>query len=451
MGMTGNRASEVVKPTKKVISSSLFFGYRGEEKDDRCYADRVIGLERVGGALCASQTCEPLYFNEERVSVGADPIKMFFHWYEEEGVRKKLCFVYATDGYLYRYTTNFGLSAGRMIFPRKPDCFTYKETSGGNFFVIAGNQLTYRYATLTRTYYNIDSVPDNTHAILHYERMFVLDSENNDLIHYSKALDMTDFSKGVQDGGSIELPRDKGKCIGFLSFSGQLWIVRERGLTRLTALGDNRNFTVKHFDLDVGNIQEDKFIVCGAYILLVTDRGLFRFDGSEAVEMNREIFSLLDKQTFGAPAAHGGVFYMGAKTREGEDTSLKWNPETGEATLLPFYGKVFGSSGEGLYFVGEDKNFYRVKEKSAEDEYRFLWRCAHTDFGAGGKRKVLKRFTLSAEGNYLLTVRARGRIFQKECSGSCTVQPNLPSDSFTVSVSGSFAKLKFWEAELHEY
>ncbi|MCL2555673.1 MAG: hypothetical protein FWE03_01460 [Firmicutes bacterium] len=157
--------------------------------------------------------------------------------------------------------------------------------------------------------YSVPSSPKIGSLALHFERLFVADTDG-ETVRFSSDLDPTNWTSSLNEGGYIKLVDDRGRIGKLISFLNHIYIFREYGISRLTAFGDQRDFSVTNLFVSSGRIYADTVALIGDRVIFLASDGLYSFDGLSARRILRNLDGLIvpDKNA----KAHGalGSYYL---------------------------------------------------------------------------------------------------------------------------------------------
>lgn len=122
----------------------------------------------------------------------------------------------------------------------------------------------------------------------HFGRCFILTSIERYKLYFSSLENFIDFDYKYGKGGYIDLDVNYGRITKFMSFNEYLYIFLERGIMRLRAYGDQREFILKKLDVNTGVIIPETIAACGDRIIFLSSRGLMVFDGYSAAPLINE-------------------------------------------------------------------------------------------------------------------------------------------------------------------
>lgn len=147
----------------------------------------------------------------------------------------------------------------------------------------------------THNYYaqKIENGPSITSMCLHYERLFaILDNNEKHRLTFSANLDPTNWDETLTDGGFIDMQDERGALNKVVSFNDYVYVFRDFGVARVSAYGDQTNFSVSQLFVSSAKIYGNSVCVCGDKILLLTRDGIHTFDGYATVKLNLNIENL---------------------------------------------------------------------------------------------------------------------------------------------------------------
>lgn len=127
---------------------------------------------------------------------------------------------------------------------------------------------------------------------VHFERVFGVANGKENQVWFSSVLDPTNWTVSDENAGYITFQDECGNVEKIVSFLGYLYIFREHGIFRLTAYGDQSEFSLKKVFTDTGRIYKNTIALCGNKIMFYTDEGIFAFDGYSVTRLNLEVPSI---------------------------------------------------------------------------------------------------------------------------------------------------------------
>lgn len=449
---------------------------RKNEKSSCIYPEFSVGFYKDAGISSSAPSVEKLY------SLSGKLKYLFGYKYINSSSKEIKSFIgFDSSGYMYTgssdgvYKHSFNLSGRVTVVP-------YVDTSDNMLAVIAAKNGVYTYDGKSGDIVLITDAPAALCAEIHSERLFVLGIDGYTL-NFSHALDITDWTKENQGAGYVSLPSDKGKIIAMKSFGGYLFLFRERGITRLRAMGDIMNFQHVELDVHCGNIYADSIAETGEYIAFASDGGLFLFDGDSVKKITDEAIENIDISSVASAARYGNRALMCVKLKTALP-SCGWggtDPEAATAAqelyssaggravilvdgenedvrVLPYPALLAANVGDDTYIFDENKKMGRLYETAYGKEGEYMggtlpcvWDSGLTDFSLGDGLKVLRKLSICGEGEYSVTAYNESRAVNFSMNGSGTLRPMLSGKKFGVRISGGGAKIYSAEVNLSEY
>ena len=217
-------------------------------------------------------------------------------------------------------------------------------------------------------------VPDISSMALHYERLFVTSKTEPTKVFFSDDLDPTNFAVSSDGGGFIELLDERGNLNKVVSFGSYLYIFRDHGISRVTAFGDQREFSVVNLFVTAGRIYPSSIATCGSSVMFLASDGLYRFDGYDCVRVLENLDGLIVAGDNCSCAYHNGKYFLacGMDFGDGEIVGCEAAEHTVNGLLV-----LDMSTGEYSVTRGTDITFMNSCTYEGED---YLVCC---DGGAG--------------------------------------------------------------------
>ena len=131
----------------------------------------------------------------------------------------------------------------------------------------------------------LENAPLIKSMTVHNERLFVTVQDDPYTLWFSDDLDPTNWNVSLTGAGFIKFTDERGKLLNLISFGGYLYIFREYGISRVSAYGEQTEFSITHLFTPSGRIYEETVILCGDRIMFCSSDGIFSFDGANAVRV----------------------------------------------------------------------------------------------------------------------------------------------------------------------
>ena len=108
---------------------------------------------------------------------------------------------------------------------------------------------------------------------VHGERLFLTDSSNHNSLWFSDDFDPTNWNVSLSEAGFIDMIGEKGRLLKVISFGGYIYVFRSYGITRVTAYGNQKSFSVADLFVSSGKIRGESITVCGDCVLFFASDG----------------------------------------------------------------------------------------------------------------------------------------------------------------------------------
>lgn len=266
---------------------------------------------------------------------------------------------------------------------------------------------------------------------VHYERLFAtVDGEKN-AVWFSQDLDPTNWAIDGTGAGFIEMLDERGCLNKVISFLDYVYIFRDYGITRLTAYADESEFSVAHLFSSSGKIYSETVSVCGDIVMMLTDNGIYSFNGISTNRLDINIDNLLKgiDNSNAKACFYNGKYFLALKLkyddapileedREGgcvNNSLLVIDIETGGFTLtrgidVSYLCPVLTSEQSKLIFCLRGSQSTKLAELSESGKYFDLnfpkaWYSPMNDLGYPNKVKLIKDIYITTEYDCKVDVR----------------------------------------------
>ncbi len=119
-----------------------------------------------------------------------------------------------------------------------------------------------------------------TSTVMHCGRLFGIDLSDRYMVRWS-GYAINDFKNGIDNAGYVQLNPGLGKLLNLFVLNDKIVILRERGITTLTTLGDARHMRMDLCDKhELNGIYENSSVICGGQLYIYTDKGMYVYDGN---------------------------------------------------------------------------------------------------------------------------------------------------------------------------
>lgn len=299
---------------------------------------------------------------------------------------------------------------------------------------------------------------------LHYERLFVTSSEEPTKVFFSDDLDPTNWNIGADGGGFIELLDERGFLNKVASFGNYLYIFRDHGISRVTAYGDQKDFSVLNLFVTAGRIYPSSIAVCGTCIIFLASDGLYAFDGYECTRILQNLDGLIETGTSAASAFYNGKYYMSCRMKFNDGKTVGCESGNHNCNGLLVYdvgsGEYSISRGLDISFLqsctydGED--FLMCCESGAggvvvpngkrfSDVLPAHWQSPVTDFGQPDRNKALREIYVDTDAPVTVSLigdKKRKTVRVKPNNTRARVNFNSKSVAIAIDFSGGECRIK---------
>lgn len=282
------------------------------------------------GALKTSLGFEPLKFikniqsDEERELMFYDAITevnnvWFYPYYNNAGTQESFVLAVSADSGIYFAQI---ISSSKYIYNHSSD-ITFTSTPNAIYYNLNGNDVMIMSSKTDGLYvmdminhYNIDSTaPKISSMCRHYERIFAIDSTDRNRLLFSANMDPTNWNFNIDNAGYINLNDERGALVKVLSFNDYVYIFKEHGISKLSAYGDQTEFSISNLFVSSGKIYAGSVCLCGDRIIFLCQDGVYSFNGYSTTKLTLNIENLFKnvKNDNCCAAYFNGKYYLGLK------------------------------------------------------------------------------------------------------------------------------------------
>ncbi|MEG1499856.1 MAG: hypothetical protein RR400_02165 [Clostridia bacterium] len=242
--------------------------------------------------------------------------KRYSNMYEQ----KEHCIVYYCDNkklYFFKLISidpNSFYVDSALEFKSVPNALNYK-LNGNDVMIFTSPQDDLVVFDPTNGIKIVSTAPKIVSMCIHYERLFaIVEGERNE-IRFSDDLDPTNWTISPTAGGFITFADGLGRLSKVVSFADYVYVIREYGISRISAYGDQNDFSVSNVFSSSGKIYGESAQVCGNKILFLSKSGIHVFDGISARKIELNLDSLFDgvRNDFACSAYFDNKYYIALK------------------------------------------------------------------------------------------------------------------------------------------
>ena len=299
---------------RQVTIAGFKGGLYGELDDEllplKC-AKKSFNFESKNGALLDGGGVKQFEVDGVKLSLqtGVYPIKTYF--YKRYDFDKKAeddrLIVYASDGLCYEFRLFGGkefLLLKDLSFSVAPIGINYRYNSEDVMLFSSGDG---HICVYNGTAVKKAPCPSITSMCMHYERLYVTTGGEKSSLYFSDDFDPLNWEISLNEAGFIDMTDARGGLEKVVSFLGYVYIFRSYGISRLSAYGDQEEFSLYHLFVSSGKIYPKTVTECGDRILFLADDGLYSFSGYETTRIAKSLDNFLGSENSDA----FGVFYQG--------------------------------------------------------------------------------------------------------------------------------------------
>ena len=165
------------------------------------------------------------------------------------------------------------------------------------------------------------NTPEITSMCIHNERLFATTGGDRKTLYFSDDLDPTNWRIGEDQAGYIEMVDERGGLNKVISFGGHLFVLRDYGISRLSAWGAQNDFNLVHLFTSSGKIYSKTAVLCGDRILMLCADGFYTFDGVSTTKRILGLEGMFDgvSNEYATAEYHQGKYYLACRLNFGDD------------------------------------------------------------------------------------------------------------------------------------
>lgn len=393
-----NQARAMPAVKRKIVAYTDFSATEdGQEKKGVLRRSESLNFTFSDGAISGGVGIVPVYTGSPTDDYEAKALYLYSSEEKEE-------FVFLTGTEIRRIALPLS-SASRCealaekSFVRPSVGISFTSVAGGSRLLLYGTGGAYVYDG--EGVKNFPDVPDSDGACLFNDRIFLVSREKRGRIRYSRPLAETDFLSGYGDAGYIDLDPAEGEIRGIFGGKENVLILRDGRSTFLSIDGRGEDFRVSHTLFDCKKIYKDSAAQIGDRVMFLGENGLYSFlQGKAKLVLHDRCGRLAADES--KPICAGtwkGAYYVSYADLSGTARILFFDlvTETG------FF--VNGSVSSPVLYDGKCYFLQNGKLKTfVETAENGVYVSVPTDFGAEGKRKILREVELEGNGEFALNV-----------------------------------------------
>ncbi|MDE7395741.1 MAG: hypothetical protein K2M95_06460 [Clostridiales bacterium] len=351
-------------------------------------AEKAYNVDVSSGALKPSYGIADTGLAYERI--------FYYTWYDAEASVRTGTYLGYRAGNIYALGETETQIEG-VAFAAPPTGVNYRLYGEDVFLLCGAEGMAVVHADLSAT--TVPSAPAITALAMHNERMFVTIGGRKNAVWFSDDLDPTNWNPELDEGGFIELEGEGGATNKVVDFGGYVYIFRDYGIMRLTAYGDQSEFSLTGLFVSSGRIFADTVTVCGDRILFCASDGPYVFDGLSATRILRDYDGAFSPAKPVA-AYSGGKYFLATKLTEtegeGNDALVCIDPKTGSACVsegvyIDAFSPIAEAGGEKLFCHTDRETLGKVTRGATYYDLprTCLWQGTLSDMGSPDREKLI--------------------------------------------------------------
>lgn len=297
----------------------------------------------------------------------------------------------------------------------------------------------------------------------HYERVFAIEEGKRNKLIFSANLDPTNWNVGLDDAGYIEIIDDRGGLEKVVSFNDYVYIFKEYGITRLSAYGDQTEFSLSNVFASSGKIYSDSVCVCGDRIMFLARDGIYSFNGYTATKLSLNIESLFEENNDNCCSAyHNGKYYLGCRLNFNDNETIgcesyvngyinnalvEYDLKTGEINLfrgmdLKWLLSIEYETINKLAVLFNNEHKKRIGEMNQSGKIfgsplKKVWTSSYSNLGYPDKIKKIEKVSLISKKDCKIKIVTDNdkKLFDiKGKETTSVIYPNLKGEMFQFSI-----------------
>lgn len=325
--------------------------------------------------------------------------------------------------------------------------------------------------------YTLADAPKFAAICLHKQRLFVIDSQKDNLVRFSAKTDPTLWTTADDEedgGGTIEMNDYKGELKNLLSMGDYVFVFRDFGISKITSHSSSSVYYASNVYSSSHKIYPLTACVCDDKIFFLQEDGLYEFNGSSVKKVPIKIFETLNKtyQTAANTCFYNGRLFVACKLNFADEEAI--GCEEGEHKnncLVEFDPKTSSCSvtrGVDVCCMVAVRDLFVDKLIVLQNSSSYVWQLNDTgkvhqtvlkgkwesdkiDLGNPHCTKILKEINLKCLCScQIIVTSSRGKkvfnLYAKEKSSKLVC--NLAGEEFYLSVSSQEEEVDIREVEM---
>jgi len=295
--------------------------------------------------------------------------------------------------------------------------------------------------------YTVPNSPHITSMTIHFERMFSTVGGERNAVWFSRDLDPTNWDLALDRGGFIQMLDERGKLNKVVSFLNFVYVLRDFGISRISAFADQTDFSTSNLFVSSGRIYAQSATLCGDRILFLASDGLYAFDGLSTQRIMQRLDSVVRPSPHSASCFHNGKYYLsfrieddeGLDNDEDNNAVLVYEVQTGLFSILKgVCVRNFAKCGEVIYGVTREGDAAYVERCGSVfgEATPKSWVSGHLDFGTE-RVKTIREIYVSSDTPFTMTLQNERSEKSFEVvpePGVTRIRVNMSGRKFTIGL-----------------
>ena len=352
--------------------------------------------------------------------------------------------------------------AENLTFTSEPNALYYNINGDDVMLVSSATDGMFTFKPLNSSTIIADA-PKIISLCRHYERVFAIEEGKRNRLVFSANLDPTNWDISIDEAGYIEIIDDRGCLQKVVSFNDYVYIFKEYGISRLSAYGDQAEFSLSSMFVTSGKIYGNSVCVCGDRIIFLARDGIYSFNGYSATKLSLNIESMFEENNDQCCSAyHNGKYYLGCRLKYSDNeivgcegysegyvnnSLIELDLKTGDIVLTRGVDLKDMCSIEyetvnklAVLFNNEHKKILGQIDNSGTifgTPLKKVWTSPYTNLGYSDKVKKIEKFSVVSKHDCKITIKTNleSKTFDvKGKNSTSTVYPNLKGEMFQFSI-----------------
>jgi len=451
--------------TRRKILVNTFSGGMAANKDERVLppniAKKVYNFDFSRGSLEEGYGLEKVHYITRSVKN-----IWTYKRYDFDTEKDQEVLMYSDfDGYVYYLLDYTEYQLDGVQFTSTPYAVNYR-LFGDDVILMGSSTDNLTVWDFEHPAYKVDNSPHMTSMVVHFERMFCTVGGERNAVWFSQDLDPTNWDLQLDRGGFIQMLDERGKLNKVISFSNFVYILRDFGISRLTAFASQEEFSTSNLFVSSGKIYANTASLCGDRIIFLASDGLYQFDGLSTNRIMQRLDGVLKPSPNSSACFHNGKYYLSFRLEDEDDANtvnnavvgssggvddnnavLVYEVQTGGFSLIKGVSvRTFSKRGEKLYAITADGIATAVNKcgKIFDEPTQKIWSSGYLDFNIEG-RKHIREIYLSTD--YPIRLKVYSERGEKEfevtpIAGVNRIRVNLSGRKIGVDIVAETAKAR---------